>query len=76
MKAWTLLAIIVGSTVMGDLLQSLEMKRHGAITMAQDQASCAIFGMPKEAIKAGAVDHVLPLVRISATLAGLHASAT
>ena len=31
MKAWTLLAIIVGSTVMGDLLQSLEMKRHGEI---------------------------------------------
>ena len=31
MKAWTLLAIIVGSTVMGDLLQSLEMKRYGEI---------------------------------------------
>jgi drug/metabolite transporter (DMT)-like permease len=31
MKAWILLAIIVGSTAMGDLLQSLEMKRHGEI---------------------------------------------
>jgi len=31
MKAWILLGIIVGSTAMGDLLQSLEMKRHGEI---------------------------------------------
>jgi drug/metabolite transporter (DMT)-like permease len=30
-NAWVLLAIIVGSTVMGDLLQSFEMKRHGEI---------------------------------------------
>ncbi len=31
MKVWLLLGVIVGSTVMGDLLQSLEMKRHGEI---------------------------------------------
>lgn len=31
MKVWLLLATIVGSTVTGDLLQSLEMKRHGEI---------------------------------------------
>jgi drug/metabolite transporter (DMT)-like permease len=30
-RAWALVGIIVGSTVMGDLLQSLEMKRHGEI---------------------------------------------
>jgi drug/metabolite transporter (DMT)-like permease len=30
-RAWILLSVIVGSTVMGDLLQSLEMKRHGEI---------------------------------------------
>jgi len=30
-KVWMLLSVIVGSTVMGDLLQSLEMKRHGEI---------------------------------------------
>jgi drug/metabolite transporter (DMT)-like permease len=30
-KVWILLGVIVGSTVMGDLLQSLEMKRHGEI---------------------------------------------
>ena len=31
MKAWILVGLIVGSTVAGDLLQSLEMKRHGEI---------------------------------------------
>ena len=31
MKAWLLLGVIVGSTVIGDLLSSLEMKRHGEI---------------------------------------------
>lgn len=31
MKAWTLLGLIVGSTVLADLLQSVEMKRHGEI---------------------------------------------
>jgi drug/metabolite transporter (DMT)-like permease len=30
-KAWLLVGLMVGSTVMGDLLQSLEMKRHGEI---------------------------------------------
>ena len=31
MRAWVLLSVIVGGTVIGDLLQSLEMKRHGEI---------------------------------------------
>jgi two-component system chemotaxis response regulator CheB len=39
----------------------LEMKDAGAVTMAQDEASCVVFGMPKEAIKLGAVDKILPL---------------
>lgn len=34
------------------------MKRAGAATFAQDQASCVVFGMPKAAIEAGYVDHV------------------
>lgn len=34
MKSWILLAIVVFSTVMGDLLQSLEMKRHGEIRVS------------------------------------------
>ncbi|MGA7828542.1 MAG: chemotaxis response regulator protein-glutamate methylesterase [Geobacteraceae bacterium] len=39
----------------------LEMKDAGAATIAQDEASCVVFGMPKEAIKLGAVDRILPL---------------
>lgn len=42
----------------------LEMKNAGAGTIAQDENSCVVFGMPKEAIKLGAVDKVLPLDRI------------
>ena len=44
----------------------LEMKTAGAYTIAQDEASCVVFGMPAEAIKRGAVAKVLPLERISA----------
>ena len=44
----------------------LAMKEAGAAaTIAQDEESCVVFGMPKEAIAAGAVDHVMPLNRIS-----------
>jgi two-component system chemotaxis response regulator CheB len=39
----------------------LEMKQAGAATMAQDEATCIVFGMPNEAIKRNAVDRVLPL---------------
>ena len=38
-----------------------EMKDAGATNYAQDEDSCVVFGMPKEAIKAGGVDEVLPL---------------
>lgn len=43
----------------------LKMKHAGAKTIAQDEKSCVVFGMPKEAIKIGAVDKVLPLDRIA-----------
>ncbi|NOS78056.1 MAG: chemotaxis response regulator protein-glutamate methylesterase [Nitrospira sp.] len=39
----------------------LAMKLAGAHTIAQDEASCVVFGMPKEAIKLGGVDKILPL---------------
>lgn len=39
----------------------LEMKRVGASTLAQDEATSVVFGMPREAIARGAVDEVLPL---------------
>lgn len=43
----------------------LEMKEAGAFNFAQDEESCVVFGMPKEAIKLGAVDKVLPLGHIA-----------
>jgi two-component system chemotaxis response regulator CheB len=39
----------------------LEMKQASARTLAQDEDSCVVFGMPNEAIKLGAVDKVVPL---------------
>jgi two-component system chemotaxis response regulator CheB len=39
----------------------LEMRNCGALTIAQDEASCVVFGMPKEAIVRGAVTSVVPL---------------
>jgi two-component system chemotaxis response regulator CheB len=46
----------------------LEMKEAQAFTIAQDEATCVVFGMPREAILLGAVDQVLPLGRIPAEL--------
>jgi two-component system, chemotaxis family, protein-glutamate methylesterase/glutaminase len=42
-----------------------EMHDAGAKTIAQNEASCVVFGMPKVAIECGGVDHVLPLIFIS-----------
>lgn len=39
----------------------LAMKDSGAHTIAQDEATCVVFGMPKEAVKLGAVHDVVPL---------------
>jgi two-component system chemotaxis response regulator CheB len=51
----------------------LEMKQAGAATIAQDESTCVVFGMPKEAIRLGGVDRVLPLETIAgAILAGTH----
>lgn len=43
----------------------LEMKRAGATNIAQDEDSCIVFGMPKEAIACGAVDRVMALSQIA-----------
>ena len=42
----------------------LEMRNAGAKTIAQDEKSCVVFGMPKEAIKRGGAEQVLPLEKI------------
>ena len=46
----------------------VEMKQAGAFNVAQDEASCVVFGMPKEAIKAGGIDKILPLNEIPGAL--------
>lgn len=56
-------ALGVIMTGMGDdgAAGMLEMRTAGARTVAQDEESCVVFGMPKEAIKRGGVEKVLPL---------------
>ena len=44
------------------------LKRSGSFNIAQDEASCVVFGMPKEAILAGVIDTVVPLDRIADTI--------
>ena len=60
----------VGANAIGVILTGMgsdgargmsEMKDAGAVTFAQDEASCVVYGMPKEAVKIGAVDHVVSL---------------
>ncbi|PJA26724.1 MAG: chemotaxis response regulator protein-glutamate methylesterase [candidate division Zixibacteria bacterium CG_4_9_14_3_um_filter_46_8] len=46
----------------------LEMKQNGAYTIAQDEYTSVVFGMPKEAIKIGAIDSIQPLDNIPAVL--------
>ncbi len=43
----------------------LEMKEAGADTIAQDENTCVVYGMPKEAIKLNAAKHILPLNKIA-----------
>ncbi len=47
------------------------MHDAGARTIAQDENTCTVFGMPREAIAAGGADQVLPLGRISSALCAL-----
>ena len=46
----------------------LEIKQAGGYTIAQDEASCVVFGMPKEAIKLGAVKKVTSLTSLPSNL--------
>jgi len=46
----------------------LEMKQNGAYTIAQDEATSVVFGMPKEAIKLGGIEKVSPLDKIPADI--------
>lgn len=46
----------------------LAMRQAGAFTIAQDEATCVVYGMPKEAVERGAVCQVLPLMDIAAAI--------
>ena len=48
----------------------LEMKQAGAHNFAQDEASCVVFGMPREAIAIGAADEIGPLTELPAMVLG------
>lgn len=69
-------AIGIIMTGMGDdgARGMLEMKEAGAITLAQDEKSCVVFGMPKEAIKLGAAQKVLPLDQLAPNMIKIAAS--
>ncbi|EEW24137.1 protein-glutamate methylesterase/protein-glutamine glutaminase [Rhodobacter ferrooxidans] len=47
-----------------------EMRAAGAFTLAQDEASCVVYGMPGEAVARGGVAKIVPLGRIAAEIAG------
>ena len=67
-------AVSVGRNAVGVIMTGMgadgaqglrEMKEAGGVTIAQDEASCVVFGMPREAIARGAADFVLPLDQIA-----------
>jgi two-component system chemotaxis response regulator CheB len=70
-------AATVGAAAVGVILTGMgedgragmvALRATGARTLAQDEATCVVFGMPKAAIDAGVVDEVLPLPRIGAAM--------
>ena len=70
-------AQVVGRNAFGVMLTGMgndgakamrEMKDAGSFNIVQDEASCVVFGMPREAIAHGAADEVLPLTSIASTL--------
>ncbi len=73
-------AAAMGSATIACLLTGMGMdgamgfarlRQAGAMTIAQDEASSVVFGMPREAIRLGAARRVLPLVEIGPTLSAL-----
>jgi len=71
---FTSVATVVGAKAVGVMLTGMgndgaqgmkRMKDQGCHNIAQDEATCTVFGMPREAIRAGAVDETLPLDRIA-----------
>lgn len=53
----------------------LEMRQAGSVTVAQDEESCVVFGMPKEAIERGAAGKIVPLKRVATEISAYARSA-
>jgi two-component system chemotaxis response regulator CheB len=47
------------------------MQQSGAKTIAQDEETCVVYGMPKEAVKLGAADEIVPLGEVTKTVFNL-----
>lgn len=70
-------ALAGGKNVLGVLLTGmgkdgakgmLDIRNHGGFTLAQDEASCVVYGMPKEAVAMGGVDQIVDLDKMGAAL--------
>ena len=51
-----------------------QMRKSGALTFAQDEESCVVYGMPGEAVRLGGVDHIMSPEQIGQSLSRLAAS--
>ena len=66
---------VILSGMGGDGVKGLEeMRKAGAVTLAQDEASCVVFGMPKVALESGAASHSVPLSEFPRVLCELVSS--
>ena len=84
-RAFTSVAATIGQRAVGVMLTGMgrdgaagitALHAAGGMTIAQDEKTCAIYGMPQAAVEAGAVDHVLPLPEIADAIAALVAMAS
>jgi two-component system chemotaxis response regulator CheB len=69
LKHWSRLGIILTGMGNDGAQGLLKLRESGAQTLAQDEASCVVFGMPREAIRLGAVERTLPLSSLSGAIA-------
>lgn len=76
-KMFNSMAVTYGKTGVGILLTGmgrdgadglLQMKKHGGVTIVQNEESCIVYGMPGEAVRIHAEDYILPIDEIAPSL--------